>query len=331
MSISRLDQYNLSILSRKKVKVSLSKTQIIELLEKSKYNKTLIPVLEYLLRIVTRKDIGWSELKILEGKINKNLVRQKNTLKDIKKILSQRKIEYLISKTARTIPYVTHDIDIVVKEKDFERTVEVFGLDGYRIGKHGTINGIKANWQITAKKDNQLLIDIHKNISWMGSEYLSFTDYWSNPGHQKFFGTTQPIPSKEVELIQVAANVLFEKFHLTLLDYLYLKKLIAFSKVGEVTRITEKYKWGNLFNDLMTAITDIERKDKPEIVSRVFKVDSDISFPIIVRFSYSIRIFLNRLFSGYGISLVAVIYVCYMYLKMYLKKGNFYPYYFSIK
>lgn len=255
-----------------------------------------------------------------------NLFKQTRTIKSIVRILSRNQIPFLISRTKRTLPYITYDIDIIVPEKFMDLAVEVFSRHEYVIKRHGTINGIREGWQKTAQKKDELLIDIHKNVSWLGGVYLSESDIWANFNKGKINNVICPIPDNDIEFLLVAANILFEKFHLTLLDYLYLSHLFTRINHDRVIEISKRYEWNE---ELELLIHDLAESKKQRTYYKLFKISS--TFPLAIPFSRVCWIIWKRVKSGFGVSFVAVLYITYMYLKMFFKKGSFYPYYFDPK
>jgi len=181
-------------------------------------------------------------------------LKLRNTLLFINSFFSQHNVPYLVVKTYRSIPYVTFDVDVLVHPSDFTFVYSKLKEIG-ELGKHP---GKQTKKQVNFFASNQLTVDLHENFSWQGSTYLDDSFAWMNTRKQEIAGVVCPIPSAEVETILEAAHLLFERRYITLLDYIYLRRMSEKPLDGQaIHKQVQCHGWDDAFTSLLATVNEI--------------------------------------------------------------------------
>jgi len=198
---------------------------------------------------VIRKKI---EMIISEGNIWQE--RLKNTLLFIKDNFSKYNILYLIVKTKRNIPYVTYDVDVLIREEDFLKVKEILNAEG-QFTKHP---GKQSKNQINFFGNDLLTIDIHKDFTWQGFRYLEKDIVWKKYTNTIIASIEVPIPTSPIEFILYVAHLVYERRYITLLD---LNNLVDLSNVisdySTILEQTEQFGWKNSFLNLISILNSL--------------------------------------------------------------------------
>jgi len=138
---------------------------------------------------------------------------------------------------------------------------EIFESAGNRTWGHESLGGRLDNTQLNCIKKGIINIDMHTQFTWQKKEYLDQELLWSNPRTQKEEGVEILLPPLEVEFLVNAAEVLFERFYLNMLIFLFMKEACLEGMdwhliLGQV----EKYGWEKAFSGLMRRVEFFSRK-----------------------------------------------------------------------
>jgi hypothetical protein len=126
-------------------------------------------------------------------------------------ICGQAGIEYLIFKTHRYIAgAVDGDIDVLVRDADFDRFLEVFRGEGFACVEDEPRKG-------KCEKDGYATIEPHVNISWRGNLFLEGEKAWGNTQKITYQnGTAITTASPDVELLAAAGELFFSPEYIDL-------------------------------------------------------------------------------------------------------------------
>jgi len=183
------------------------------------------------------------------------LRRLGDTLEFVTSELEQHKVPYLVIKTDKYIPYVTFDVDLLVREEDFDAVQRLFSAKGVEILPHSSLLGRKPGKQMNCLKPGLLNIDLHTEITWQGSDYIEPVLFWQNTRRLTRHGVTFDVPSLEVEFMVDCAEVLYERFYFHLLHLLSLRKFCRQSMDWElIFEHTRRYGWQNAFANLLVLL-----------------------------------------------------------------------------
>jgi hypothetical protein len=175
------------------------------------------------------------ELLVSEGQ--NYIERLRATLRFISASFSNAGIPFLIVKTYKALPYVTLDVDVLVKLNDFEKAENVLRLA--RSKHQRDINKSQSSIFLPGL----LRIDLHKGFFWQGCSYLDSSLPWVNTRNQEICGVTCPVPSLEIELLLAIAHTIGERLHVPYLEFLFVKSASQKAHWKIITSQAEKYCW----------------------------------------------------------------------------------------
>ena len=198
---------------------------------------------------------------ISEGE--KQLYTLSATLDFISTTLPAAGIDYLVVKTYKYVPYITFDVDLLVRPEQYEATKLIFAQEGFSILKHP---GESFRKQCNCERDDLLRIDLHQGFYWQQFTYLDEDLIWKQPIYRKMRTIKIPTPSLEIEVLLNIVHLLFERRYVTLLDLIYFQKAIDEGFRWEVIEgQAQKYGWRrslhffrNVVNELITEVWGVD-------------------------------------------------------------------------
>lgn len=198
---------------------------------------------------------------ILEGE--KNLELQWQTLDFISKLFGEEGIDYLVIKSYKELPYVTVDIDIMVREQEYDMAVQLLETHGarhleqkHRVPLPSFIeNMLKRAAGANMLIDGLLEIDLYQSTTWTGWLCLDNEFIWRKPESVEICGVACRIPNREADLLLSLAHVIFCHGSINLLDFLYMNGLLEkTTNLDEISSEAEKYGWRQPLQTLITQI-----------------------------------------------------------------------------
>lgn len=289
---------------------------------------------------------------ISEG--NENIEKFKKTFLLIQEILSKEKIPFLVIKTHRETPYVIGDLDILIKPKDYQRTIKLFENELGKLPTNG-MNKIskfikidlpkilvidfkkqkKSKTEMNFEKDGFLLVDVHKEIFWYGYQYFDEDILWKNIEIKNKHEVTYYIPSPEVEVVLTLVHILRERRVVNFLDLLYLKEVSKSVNWNLVYEQTKKYEWDLLFLKLIAILNEINKRLYPEEKNSLvnlktpfnFKIRGELLMPFILPLWFGIETFLVRFEKVKNIPIFELFYYIFGFFRYYITNGKEIPVY----
>ncbi len=234
-------------------------------------------------------------------------------LKKIKDKFYEKNISFLIVKTDRKVDYVLSDVDLLVRKEDFERALEILRLEATSNNRDDK----KARWHY--RLNNRVEIDIHKEgTDWYSDDFINMHSLWEYKEERQFMGNVYSFPSAENEWIFNALNIAYEKYALTLLDWLYFRKCQGINR-DRVNQISQEHGWGTGLRIFDKYFNRVEGAIVKEVAG------DRISLPIMFSFIDFLKIFSNRLFCPYKnhrISSFFFLYFIFCKIRFYITGGR---------
>lgn len=249
-------------------------------------------------------------LMIILNEGEKYIESLNKTVREIKTSLLHANIPFLIFKTYRTLPYVTLDVDILVRYKDFGKAAEALLKES--IDSANSWDKLyQPKMEAHVKEAGLLKIDLYtfQTSFWQGwDEYLDIEFIWKNPRKINFLGEEWITPSIEAELALVIVHILHERLQITLLDFLFIKDIHRNIKWNVILEQAKKYGWYNAFLRFISIINELNAKLCPEeteflIAPDIFeekvtfptsKIGVPLSMPYVYQLPYAIELFIER-------------------------------------
>ena len=223
-----------------------------------------------------------------------------NTIKLLDEVFTSNNIDYLIVKTYKYFDYVTFDVDVLVRYKDFDLAQKALSRNDVKITPHPGKN-TQGLHQRNCFKNGLLKIDLHRKFFWLGIDHLNDDFIWKNTRKEIIGGVSCPVPSIEVDFLLHNKQLIFERRYITLLDFLAIKIFVedknnSFSW-DVVESMVKDYKWQTGFNKLMAHLNQINRMISGN--ENLFRTNTKvytrkkIEFPYIYPFIDDLAVFLE--------------------------------------
>ncbi len=312
-STQQNDAFNLS---------ELSNREIMKLLKISSANRVLFllckNIRQYNYLEKTNRLYPLIDKIFLQGQeINNHYA---SLLRKIKRLFGANSIDYLIVKTERQIDYVLSDIDILVEKKRFNKAREMVE----EIATDTNICDEEARWHFKFEDGTQL--DIHRiGEDWYSDDFFDTTDIWKNVEYREFLGDVYPFPVAQIEWILNTLNIMYEKWSITYLDFLFFQKSRNINRI-EANKIAKDHGWDIGLQILNSYLNKLEEQIKQN------SKDNTIMLPIMFSNIDFLKIFIARLFSpykNYRISLYYFLYFFYCKIRFILRGKSRVPFYGS--
>jgi len=225
-------------------------------------------------------------------------------LRKIKNKFKENDITFLIVKTDRRNEYVLSDIDILVEAGEFSMAKRLLG----EVIFDNDIKEKEGRWHY--KFNRKVQIDLHTTgLDWYSERFININSIWENTQERQFLGDVYRFPSEQNEWIFNALNIIYEKFTLTYLDFIFLRS--NRNNPGEIKQIAENYGWATGLHIFNNYLAKIER----QIIEN--KQEDSFALPQMFSFLDFLQIFTLRFFSPFRNYRSSLYYFCYfIYCKL---------------
>lgn len=227
-----------------------------------------------------------TEKAIITAWNNRNEIFYK-TLRELDKICKEHNIDYLLYKTHKYFGEVIGgDIDIIVKDEDFDKFLKLFSSLGWDCEEDE-----KRKWK--CEKDGFIVIEPHVNISWNGNTFFESSKLWKEIEEVVIEWNKYKKTNKSFESISIYLKIMYEPEYLDMYDYLVLKNnwvnIIEFESILKwhnqklLKRLNKKINWIN--NDNMF----------PYFFSSIFILECNI-WNLVKIWYFNRRMFIHNLY-----------------------------------
>lgn len=173
----------------------------------------------------------------------------KKTLSELKKTLNEENLLFIVTRFNRYYDHNPDDIDILVREADFDDVIISLEKEGYASSSHdhalgGRIPGAQKN----LTKKARVKIDLHKDFTWRGVQYFDLSNVWNSFRNTQISGISVKVPEVTLDAFIVLINVIFEKTYFMEDEYIIVQKQKDKLFVDNTYYDQAKqYGWGNTF------------------------------------------------------------------------------------
>ena len=274
-------------------------------------------------------------LKLVIGEGNKWLSKLKNTLEFINSTFSRASIPFLVVKTYRELPYVTFDVDVLVRPSNIKEAENVLKQKGAKIKQ------FEPKLQADVVLPGLLRIDLHTGFFWQGSEFLNASLAWNDLRKRKIQQVNCPTPSLEFELALMMAHILYERWHIPLLECLFIKNNYQKVDWNIILEEAKKYGWYksllrfiSIVNELNNKLYPWEKSSICQSISRDAKVafpqsriESPLTMPYMLSIPYALEIFWERVRNSSHINFFDLGYYLFTTVRYHYTQGQRVPMY----
>lgn len=232
---------------------------------------------------------------VTEG--DRNLVRQEQTLKFISSVLGEIGADFLVIKSYKALPYITVDIDIMLRQNDYHRAVSAFEARGasqvegkHRLPLPGFLERRLSRVRGAGlEKEGLLEIDVYQDTTWTGWLCLDNEFIWKEPRSLDICGVRCAIPNREADLLLSLAHVIFCHGSIHLLDFLYMNSLLQEDLDFEsIFREAKKYGWERPLRALISRIQELHR-----VLHSNQEIQKSAAFPSLIPFNIVLSSYLG--------------------------------------
>jgi len=160
---------------------------------------------------------------------------------------------YLLSKTYRVFPYVTHDVDLVVK--DMTRVKELFIKSGLN---YQPMANPKALW--FPDEAGLLEIEVYQRIMPGPMVFMDDSLPWSGSREMVVESVKTRLPSVEAEILNFLAEMGFRLYELLIGDMLHIYKVAPQANWKLMAEQARKYEWLEQFHNGVAVLNSFHRQ-----------------------------------------------------------------------
>ncbi len=167
------------------------------------------------------------------------LKKDKKTKDAIGDIARKFKLRYAIAKQNDRMPVIHSDIDLVIRENDADRWIELFKREGFSVRGHDEFLK-KRQWQYTVERDGYTKIDLTIRFGWQNRQYFDDAFIWERAANGRL--------DKTADFAVTIGAILFKRLYITYAEYLSIKPLLTRKNHDEIRRQAQKFGWTDCFD-----------------------------------------------------------------------------------
>jgi len=171
------------------------------------------------------------------------------TLKIVSSAFMDHNIDFIVFKTIAPFYYVSTDVDILVKRRDFEKACALLKQIYPREEFERMHNSISAGG-----RSDLVPVDLHYEVSWFGTKSISEESIWERKNSTKFMGVEVSIPSKEDEILILMAHSIFQHHYTILGEFYFITELMNNINMEYILKQAIRYHWKSSFQELFAAL-----------------------------------------------------------------------------
>jgi hypothetical protein len=223
----------------------------------------------------------------------KRIEQMKDTVRFLKDALNGSVHEYAFIKLHKEeIPYVSADIDLLVKKSSLAEICRSLSRHGALKGSNGLLKrAVSRADEVHFVKKGLLEVDIYTSLAWFGLDAVSEEFLWRKSVTKDLFGINIEIPEADAEALVLAGHALFWHGTLTLLDVIQIYTLT--NSLGDPRRAlgeAARFGWDKPLYGVLSMVR--------EAYERLFFQDEIQTFPLKIPISLVILSYLGLVISA---------------------------------
>ena len=188
---------------------------------------------------------------------------------------------YLLSKTYRGYPYVTHDVDIIVKDlMEFSERIPKFEKKGFILDESIFPN----NFDLI--KEGYMEVEVYTRPSPGPMIFMDDDLPWKNSRVQMIEGIKTDLPGVESEILAFLSDMNFRMYEILLGEIPYLFSISPQADWNLIAEQAEKYNWYGAFEKTIALFNGFHHAiyDEASVMEEYFPVSADveIDFPFVL-------------------------------------------------
>lgn len=185
-------------------------------------------------------DLPFLDVKRWKGE-NKRLEEFKESIKVLNKVSGEYGIDYILIKACNTIPHVSRDVDIFVRNED--RTKIIDALKSYGMEYIDT-----SVTETILRKEGYIDIELYSRICYLGIDFIDEDFLFESRITDTTFGIEYPSLNEEANLLLTIIHALLGHRRISLLDFLHIMNLRKKANIDVCREYARKKGWESVFN-----------------------------------------------------------------------------------
>ena len=223
----------------------------------------------------------------------------------------------------------------MVDTGDYQKVKDVFKKEGLQIYSYDkSFGGRLKDRQVNCIRQDLIMIDLHRAFTWQKIDYLDQHVIWKQTEIYADERLKYPVPSLEVEFILNVVHMLYERYYLTMLDFLTLSSFIRKQPNWDlIFQQAEKYAWIDALRKFLGIFSAIRKQFSPHeslalpVKVENFELKSNVEFPYFFSIGFIMGLYGERLIKKAHIDPIALAYFFYTRFKYYLSGKKILPYF----
>jgi hypothetical protein len=183
----------------------------------------------------------------------RNVLKFRETLSFLSQFLKNERLDFRFIKLYRSVPYIPRDIDVLIKDYQFDDVLSAFNKIGADIK-------VYENEDISCKIGDLVKVDLYKGFYYFSSCFIDTEFLWKKPRIVHIQDICCQIPNSEADFLSTLIHALFGHGYLSLLDFLYAKSLLKESlDLNAIENHVKDHGWFYAYKMLTNVIQDIQR------------------------------------------------------------------------
>jgi len=215
----------------------------------------------------------WNEEK-------RRLEEFKESIKLLNKVSNECEINYILIKACNTIPHVSRDVDIFVRERDKVKIIEA-------LKRYGMEYIDTSVTEMILRKEGFIDIELYSRICYLGMDFIDEDFLFGSCITDTIFGIEYPSLNEEANLLLTIIHALLGHRRISLLDFLHIKNIRKKANIDICRRYAREKGWQSIFNLTLEKLDSLHEK--------IYKDGKSVHFPYLFD-----RNFMMRCISEFG-------------------------------
>lgn len=212
-------------------------------------------------------DLPFLDVKQWEEE-NKRLKEFKESFKLLNKVSNNYEVDYISIKECNTIPHVSRDVDIFVRNED--RTKIINALKSYDMEYIDT-----SVTETILRKEGYIDIELYSRICYLGIDFIDEDFLFDSHITDTIFGIEYPSLNEEANLLLTIIHALLGHRRVSLLDFLHIMNLKKKANIDICRQYAHKKGWESVFNLALDKLDSLHE--------RIYKEGKIIRFPYLFK------------------------------------------------
>ena len=205
---------------------------------------------------------------------NERLEEFKESIKVLNKASSEYGIDYILIKACDTIPHVSRDVDIFIRERNRVKIIDAlksYGMEYIDTSVTETI----------LRKEGYIDIELYSRICYLGIDFIDEDFLFQSRITDTTFGIEYPNLNKEANLLLTIIHALLGHRRISLLDFLHIMNLRKKVNIDICRQYAQRKSWESVFNLTLDKLDTLHEG--------IYKEGEIINFPYLFDRNFMMR------------------------------------------